>query len=241
MNALDLPPSPEAMLELKRIFGTENVYEDLVSHRGNKRWCYVVKIEPSPELKVWHQSHPDYTRRGQMGLNMEKHLVSKFQGLVEFPNIQLYLRRFRKRERDTPVIFTLPVDEMEKPEALAALKRLSWETMMNAVANPAHGDLRSMHLHALQSATGESQWLFISGRDGEGYQSITPFKHPAVVQLALLDKLGLKDKDYFVETKNDGFARIPLKAMLHGNVVQLMESILPEAYLKSPSPFQQHR
>lgn len=230
-------PTRKAYNELKRIFGADHVSEayQSLSVGGREQWCYVAEFVPDAELirKLPRRGKDGFLTRSQQAELLEAWLTNQFSGPVAMrdrnaaPGLDSVVD-------DTPLRFIIPQHAINKPECLKVLQRMSGEALRNCLLMREPERHREEHRALLMAATHGMPWSFVSGRIGEGYQSVEPVKNPDALQLALLSKLGLSDEAYFTPSTTDGHARIAARALLDGNRAGLMESILAET-LCTPS------
>ncbi|NBO18864.1 MAG: hypothetical protein EBV03_06500 [Proteobacteria bacterium] len=222
-------PQHKAFRALQRIFGSDSVNEVFCSPRLQRReqWCYEVIITPDENLRPATTTAP-YHPQGSLGLNLQTYLRNRLgDEFAHFDNASAF-RIGNDSEELEPLRFLIPVNEAEKPEQVKKLERISPDCIRNAMVMPEHDRLREAHSAALRAATHDMIWQFVSGRDGEGYQTVEPVKNPDAMQIAILTKLGLKDADYHVASLG-GHACISLRAMLDGQLRGLVEGIVPKA------------
>ncbi len=224
-----------AYKELQRIFGHDHVSEELLAGRsrlGKAEWCYLFSVEPAGHGNV--KPYEDLNVEGHMAINLQMYLANRFHGgRISFENRDNFRIKGEKYREPEMLRFAIPADEAERPDRLGILKRLSMDAVQTALVMPEHMKLHEGHMQDLRNATHNLGWMFISGREGEGYQSTAPVKNADALQMALLSRMGCADS-HFVEAGPEGHACITLAAMLAARPGSLRESIIPEAYCKAP-------
>jgi hypothetical protein len=230
--------SPVGYKHLQRIFGPDSTSEELTippaygSSRITNRelqWCYVISAHKYDRIS--REKIPASPRgfRHAEQLDIEKTLCDSL-GLhlcADLPPVafdQLLDGDDPTTAREGPYRFIIPAECAESQEGIAALSKLNIDDFLFSPILERH----EFYSNIIRGASRGIRWELARYPEYSVFQTKTTLKrNPGELELGILSLLRVNLEEYTLPPV-PGVARIPVRALVDGDLGGLMENVLPK-------------